>query len=397
MSPARGATALRPQRKRRRAAKSAGVSTNHPWSDPKHGIVFLKKDIVGGEDGVQVESNLIASRLHEALIRFGSARLPDDGQTIEEGTLPADSRARQKRAMQSGGKASASIETYRRITATFENFVDFMLPPKHPEKVRQRAVKRALAENDTSYRVTEPADLDAVMQFLTLMSAPWEKEYSADAEYGGVLVRGRGCGYSAVKNCVSAIKHIDKQLTTKPTNLVDQRVADFLRDLENVSPPMTSAKAFDIAEVVPRWCDAIYEAEFEGRPNPFITDILRIIVHTMFMTELATCARRSLFTKYCPRRDQVTLGPVDALCIPKYYILKLDRWKGNERRKKKQTLLIKRNYINSMYCPVVAMTVWLKVLNDVAPGHKNGPLVPCAPRRPQRVHLRQGRSHADHF
>ena len=272
-----------------------------------------------------------------------------------------------------------------------------MLPPKHPEKVRQRAVKRALAENDTSYRVTEPADLDAVMQFLTLMSAPWEKEYSADAEYGGVLVRGRGCGYSAVKNCVSAIKHIDKQLTTKPTNLVDQRVADFLRDLENVSPPMTSAKAFDIAEVVPRWCDAIYEAEFEGRPNPFITDILRIIVHTMFMTELATCARRSLFTKYCPRRDQVTLGPVDALCIPKYYILKLDRWKGNERRKKKQTLLIKRNYINSVYCPVVAMTVWLKVLNDVAPGHKNGPLVPCAPRRPQRVHLRQGRSHADHF
>ena len=79
MSPARGATALRPQRKRRRAAKSAGVSTNHPWSDPKHGIVFLKKDIVRGKDGVQVDSILIASRLHEALIRFGSARLPDDG------------------------------------------------------------------------------------------------------------------------------------------------------------------------------------------------------------------------------------------------------------------------------------------------------------------------------
>ena len=373
-----------------------GVSTNHPWSDPKHGIVFLKKDIVGGEDGVQVESNLIASRLHEALIRFGSARLPDDGQTIEEGTLPVDSRARQERAMQSGGKASASIETYRRITATFENFVDFMLPPKHPEKVRQRAVKRALAENDTSYRVTEPADLDAVMQFLTLMSAPWEKEYSADAEYGGVLVRGRGCGCGSVKNFVSALQHIDKQLMAK-TNITDQRVADFLRDLENVSPPMTSAKAFDIAGVVPRWCDAIYEADSEGRPNPFNTDILRIIVHTMFMTELATCARRSLFTKYCPRRDQVTLGPVDALGIPKYYILKLDRWKGNERRKKKQTLLTKRNYINSMYCPVVAMTVWLKVLNDVAPGHKNGPLVPCAPRRPQRVHFRQGRSHADHF
>ena len=63
MSPARETTAERPQRKRRRAAKAAGVSSNYPWSDPKHGIVFLKKHIVRGEDGVQVESNLIASRL----------------------------------------------------------------------------------------------------------------------------------------------------------------------------------------------------------------------------------------------------------------------------------------------------------------------------------------------
>ena len=235
MSPARETTAERPRRKRRRATKAAGVSTNYPWSDPKHGIVFLKKHTVRDADGVQVESNLIiASRLHDALIRFGSVRL---GQTIEEGTLPADSRAGQRHAMQSGGKASASMEQYRRWTATSENFVEFMLPPSHPEKVRLRALKRALAENSTSYRVTEPTDLDAVMQFLTLMSAPWEKEYSADAEYGGVLVRGRGCGYS--------------------------------------------------------------------------------------------------------------------------------------------TFLIKRNYINPMYCPVVAMVVWLKVLNDVAPGHKNGPLFPA--------------------
>ena len=94
MSPARETTAERPRRKRRRATKAAGVTTNYPWSDPKHGIVF-KKHIVRDEDGVQVESNLIiASRLHEALIRCGSVRLPDDGQTIEEGTLPAASRAR---------------------------------------------------------------------------------------------------------------------------------------------------------------------------------------------------------------------------------------------------------------------------------------------------------------
>ena len=92
--------------------------------------------------------------------------------------------------MQSGGKASASIELCRRSTATFENFVEIMLQPKHPEKVRLRSVKIRAGGERHLYRVTEPTDLDAVMQFLTLMSAPWEKEYSADAEYGGVLVRG---------------------------------------------------------------------------------------------------------------------------------------------------------------------------------------------------------------
>ena len=162
--------------------------------------------------------------------------------------------------------------------------------------MRLRAVKRALATNETSYRVTEPTDLDVFMQFLTLKNAPWDKEYFADAEYGGVRVRGRGSGYSSAKNFVSAIKHIDKQLTTKPTNPGDQRLADFLRNLEKDGPPVAPAKAFDIAELVPRWYRAIYEAEFEGRPNPFNTDILRTIVHTMFMAELVTCARRSLFT-----------------------------------------------------------------------------------------------------
>ena len=56
MSPAPEATELRPHQKRRKTAKDAGVSTFHPWSDRKHGVVFLKKHITLGEDGTQVES-----------------------------------------------------------------------------------------------------------------------------------------------------------------------------------------------------------------------------------------------------------------------------------------------------------------------------------------------------
>ena len=39
--------------------------------------------------------------------------------------------------------------------------------------------------------------------------------YRADAKYGGVPVHGRGNCYSAVKNYVSAMGHIDVALTGK--------------------------------------------------------------------------------------------------------------------------------------------------------------------------------------
>ncbi len=304
MSPSPEATELQSQQKRRKTAKDAGVSRFHPWSDPKHGVVFLKKHMVLGEDGTHLESKVIASRLFEALSRFGSVSLPAYEQTPQPGTLAADAHAVQLDAMASGGTASESLPQYKRQAATFENFVEFMLDEGHGEKKRLRAVRAALeapAEENTDFRVTEPTDIEAFMLFLTFVTAPYEKVYRADAKYGSVPVHGRGNGYSAAKNYVAAMGHIDEALTGKSNIRRSRRVKDFLAKLGKDGPPVNPACAFDIAEVLPRWCGAIYEPEFEGRWNPFNTDILRIEMHTMFMTELATCARRSLFTKYCPR------------------------------------------------------------------------------------------------
>ena len=77
-----------------------------------------------------------------------------------------------------------------------------------------RAALRRRRRN-TDFRVTKPTDLDAFMQFLTFVTAPYEKVYYADAKYGSVPVHGRGNGYSAAKNYVSAVQHIDEALTGK--------------------------------------------------------------------------------------------------------------------------------------------------------------------------------------
>ena len=137
--------------------------------------MFLKKHIVLGEDGTQVESKVIASRLFEALSRFGSVSLPTYEQTPQPGTLDADARAMQLDAMASGGTASESQPQYKLLAATFENFVEFMLGEEHKEKKRLRAVTAALeapAEGNTNFRVTEPTDIEAFMLFLTFVTAP---------------------------------------------------------------------------------------------------------------------------------------------------------------------------------------------------------------------------------
>ena len=45
----------------------------------------------------------------------------------------------------------------------------------------------------------------------------------------------------------------------------------------------TTATEFDVVEVVPRWHEAIFDKEFEGRPNPFNTGLMRVMINAMFM------------------------------------------------------------------------------------------------------------------
>ena len=68
-----------------------------------------------------------------------------------------------------------------------------------------------------------------------------------------------------------------------------------------------------MATVIPRVHDAMFAASFEGRENPYNTGLQRQFWYTMWMMVLACCARRSLFTTFCPRIDQVDVD--DAVVV----------------------------------------------------------------------------------
>ena len=147
--------------------------------------------------------------------------------------------------------------------------------------------------------------------------------------------------------------------------------------MEEKSKESQSAVAFDVAEVLPRWHEAIFGKEYQGRTHPFNTAIQRMKVLTIFMTSLACCARRSLFS---PHRNQDMFSTAGG--ITKYYKIRLKRWKGDpdEASGGNKTLLIRRNKLNVRFCPVIAMVLWLETLHDVAPDDTNGLLFPTLAR-----------------
>jgi len=71
--------------------------------------------------------------------------------------------------------------------------------------------------------------------------------------------------------------------------------------------------------------------------------------------------RGSLMSEFCPIYEDIVVpnGMYDTDGIPKMLLVTLRLWKGNTSGQRTQQLIIRRNYLNAEYCPVVAMLIWL--------------------------------------
>ena len=66
-------------------------------------------------------------------------------------------------------------------------------------------------------------------------------------------------------------------------------------------------------------------------------------------------------SEFCPIYEDIVVpnGMFDTDGIPKMLLVTLRLWKGNTSGQRTQQLIIRRNYLNAEYCPVVAMLIWL--------------------------------------
>ena len=323
------------------------------------------------------------SRAMEIIRRFGSSavdkirsRLDDDDSSSDD--LDREVATLATGALVAGGSAPTAARAdgdYEENLRGYEDFAMWYLADGHPERKRIAAMETALEENDTKFRLTEPCDLGTVVKYLKVLWAPKVKVYTTKSSPKKEFT-GREVGYSIANNIMSAAKYADMALVGK-THLRDEVVANIMSEKFRSYKPK-QAVAFDVATVVPRVYQAMFAKDFEGRSNPFNTGLQRQMWFTMFMMVLACCARRSLFTTYCPRIDQVDVDTADKdeLGLPKFIIIKLERWKGNADGRRWQKVKIRRNYADQRYCPVAALCLWLKTLHSLGVT-ENGPLFPA--------------------
>lgn len=362
------------------AKRETGIPREPPWSKCNR----TEKERGQDEDG-EWERDVFISR-QRALLKAGvsaSARTVAAGGAASGGSATVQASLDQSaRDIAEGGDVGPSTAyEYDNRVRQYESWCLYALPDTHAEHERVQAMDDALLriedpDDDFNGNTLDlgPADANAVLAFLDVMNDVQERVCES-SRYRGEVYKGRNTGFTVASQTVTALKRYDTHLWGH-SNMGFLAVTNKLKKIASGYEP-ESVAVFDVATGLPRLRNALFEATWEDYPNPFNTGIQRDMVWTMLHLSLAIGARSSLFTDFCPMIDQLDFPGKDERCTdgkPMFFKLKLYRWKHNPG-KQQQELIVRRNFANPEFCPVLTMLHWLDTLK--ANGIENGPLFPA--------------------
>jgi len=362
------------------AKRATGIPREPPWSKCNRTEKERGKD----EDGEWTRDVYISRAC--ALLKAGvsaSARAAASGAAASGGSATVLASLEQSaRDIAEGGDVGPSTAAeYDKKARQYESWCLYALPDNHPEHERVQAMEDALVkieDPDVVFNVNtldlKPADPNAVLTFLDVMNDVKERTCES-SRFQGEVYKGRNTGFTIASQTVTALQRYDRHVAGH-SKMDCLAVKNKLKKIASGYEP-ESVASFDVATGLPLLKKALYEATWEDYPNPFNTGIQRDMVWTMLHLSLAIGARASLLTDFCPMIDQLDFPGKDERCTdgkPMFFKLKLYRWKHNPGRRQ-QELIVRRNFANPEFCPVLTMLHWLDTLK--ANGIENGPLFPA--------------------
>lgn len=165
-------------------------------------------------------------------------------------------------------------------------------------------------------------------------------------------------GYSTLHVVTLHVKAVHTMLSLlSPTD--DADIKGFLQMREDAYEAM-GAGSFSYDKDLPKIREAILGMQGWGSGY-------RTMVWAMAMLCAANFFRCSDVTEFCPLVEDITMGPVDSDGVPKFLAFIQRARKGH--REIRTRLLMWRNYLDGVYCPVRVVLEWL-----MASGLRQGPL-----------------------
>ena len=170
-------------------------------------------------------------------------------------------------------------------------------------------------------------------------------------------IKGRGVGYKSLEGFVTVVRSIHRAAGIPegicPT--YGETAKAMIKNCFDRYHP-EGAPTLDMATFLPSAHVALGTSD--------IPDFDKVMRWAMLLISINIFARASEITSYCPLAEDIVF-PADSEDwspdgIPRYIKLKLTWWKS---RKKLQPVyyIIWRNYINTIYCPVFNLLLWLRV------------------------------------
>ena len=226
-----------------------------------------------------------------------------------------------------------------------------------------------LRENESVAPQFNYLDFEHFKKMLTFMVAKREQTF----EYDGELLHGRGCTESTIKKIVTTIDYIHQVCGAPENSPTKSPLFDsWNRNLVAASPGgKNSALSFDVAKhigkfYIAKWHDtskSVYYKTYEW---------------AMFLFALWFATRPSELGLYCPHAENVVLDTVttsvDSDGFPSYCKVGFHDWKSRRGRDVQLGpfwMILRRNKLNTQYCPLFWLLVWLK-----KSGIKSGPIFP---------------------
>jgi len=211
----------------------------------------------------------------------------------------------------------------------------------------------------------------------TLLLQFLESEAEFPLDGGREPLFGRQRSFQTIEKLKVSCDYLHRQAKCNASPTQAPENAQILKTLASAYCP-TGAESYDMAEALPRF----YEACFDNAATPKFgrrwSQLKQIGTWSMWLTGKAHLHRGSDIHKYpaCFENLKFPQSPGDynQLGIPKYIIMGYTDWKGRpvkEVNKGPYEMLLWRNDLDTKYCPVVWLMLWLQVSRI-----RSGPIYP---------------------